>query len=271
MVQCENPRGTLYHRELRVARQAGCGRWRCKACGAFKAKRVAGRFARMGADYLVTLTLPPGRGWPTPENYSYLQESWRSFSRWLQRHKLVAAFGWVGEVSERPAACGCPPVEEMKRACLNCGLPNPVTERTCYHCLAPLTHWQDCQCGAFGNRLHRHMMVRLAGAANRFGRKRLPYSAMQAAAKRCGLGTIDCRPIFSGQGAARYVSKYLTKSIGLADAGRRRFAMNVRIEELKDSGWHFSWLRVATIAVEQLGAIAVDWDATYWSAGLAPP
>lgn len=259
MTQCENPRGTLFNRERRIARQAGCGRWRCAACGAFKAKRVAGRFARLGADYLVTLTLPPGRGWPTPENYAHLQNSWRSFSRWLQRHRLVAAYGWVGEVSERNPACVCLSPDEARTR----GVDGGANELGQAYMRAPA----DCLCGAGGNRLHRHMLVRLAGAANRHGRKWLPYAAMQRAARRCGLGTIDCRPIFSGQGAARYVLKYVTKTIGAdaRDSRRRRFAMNERIEELKESGWCFSWLRVALVAVEELGAVAVDWNATYWS------
>lgn len=243
---CLNPRGTLYNRERKIARVAGCGRWKCGACGRFKARRVAGRFARLGADYLVTLTLPPGRGWPTAENYEHFQHAWRAFSRWLQRHHLVAAYGWVNEISDANPECVCLKPEEARAR----GVAGP----------------SDCLCGAFGNRLHRHMLVKLATSANRAGRRWLPYARMQEAAKRCGLGTVDCRPIFSGQGAARYVSKYLTKSISSASPSRRRFAMNVRIDDLKEAGWRFAWAPVATVAVDFLGAVAVDWNATYWTA-----
>jgi hypothetical protein len=56
-------------------------------------------------------------------------------------------------------------------------------------------------------------------------------------------------------------------SIGAAVGRARRYALSVSIPEIKESGW--SWLpcRVALAAVEQLGAVAVDWGATYWSAG----
>lgn len=254
-LRCENSRGTIYHRERRIARAAGCGRWSCRACGQYKARKVADRFSRLGADYFITLTLPPGRGWPTDENYRYLQTAWRWFSRYLQRHKLVAAYGWVGEVSAEKPECVCLKPNEARAR----GVVGP----------------SDCLCGIGGNRLHRHMLVKLGTAANRFGRKWLPYEALQAAAKRCGLGTIDCRPVFSIHGATRYVSKYLTKSIAVAPtdrlgARRRRFAMNVRIEETKESGWAFSFLRPALVAVEYLGAIAVDWDADYWSPAYEP-
>lgn len=110
------------------------------------------------------------------------------------------------------------------------------------------------------------MLVRLAGPSNRAGRRWLPYARMQESAKRCGLGTLDCRPIFSARGAARYVSKYLTKSIDRW-SGARRFAMNERHEEPKEQGWRFSWARVATVAVELLGAVAVDWEATAYGFG----
>jgi hypothetical protein len=45
-------------------------------------------------------------------------------------------------------------------------------------------------------------------------------------AKEVGLGTLDFQPIFSPEGAARYVSKYLTKSLG-----EKGFAREIRERE----------------------------------------
>jgi hypothetical protein len=99
---------------------------------------------------------------------------------------------------------------------------------------------------------------------NGFRRGWLPWAKLQAAAKRCGLGTLDFRIVFSGPGAGAYVSKYLTKSVGDADGSARRYALSVSIPEIKEAGWSWSPARVALVAVEQLGAVEIDWDAVYW-------
>ena len=162
----------------------------------------------------------------------------------MQRHRLIEAYGWVRETGA------------------------PRTECVCSSSL------DGCICGANGRQLHRHFLLRVgSGARNRYGRPWLPYAKLQEAARRCGLGTLDLRPIVSRDGAARYVSKYLAKS--LADdrfnpVRARRYAFNVSIEELKEVGWRWTWARVARVAVDELGAQVVDWDATYWSAE-APP
>lgn len=254
MLACESPRGgTIYNPERRVAVQAGCGRWGCRSCGGRKAKRVADKFARLGATHLITLTVLPGRGWPTLENYKLLQNSWRWFSRWLQRHRLVAAYGWVTEVSDVRPACTCPPPPETHR-----GPQGPQGS----------LFGRDCTCGVGGNRLHRHLLLKVTTPPNRFGVRWLPYAAMQAAAKRCGLGVADFKPIFNGPGAARYVSKYLGKDLTVRRPWVRRYAMNVRIPDApKEAGWVFSTFRVAFVAREYLGAPeGLDWDATFWSA-----
>lgn len=105
-------------------------------------------------------------------------------------------------------------------------------------------------------------LLRLAGPANSFGRRFLPYEKLPAAAKRCGLGTLDFRVVFSGAGA--YVSKYLTKSVGDTDGSARRYALSVSIPEMKEPGWTWDPRRVALVAVERLGAVCVDWDVVYW-------
>lgn len=67
-----------------------------------------------------------------------------------------------------------------------------------------------------------------------------------------------------------YVSKYLSKSLGEALGRARRYALSVSIPEMKKPGWTWAPARVALIAVQELGAIAVDWNATYWEAGASP-
>jgi len=91
-----------------------------------------------------------------------------------------------------------------------------------------------------------------------------PYAKLQQAAKRCGLGTLDFRPVFNGAGAAAYVSKYLSKSLGEALGRARRYALSVSIPEFKEPGWAWDCRRVALVAVDRLGALEVDWDAVYW-------
>lgn len=96
----------------------------------------------------------------------------------------------------------------------------------------------------------------------------MPYAKLQAAAKRCGLGTLDFRPIRDARGAARYVAKYVSKGLGEGTSlGKlRRWASNVPDPTPKPEGWAWTWRRVATVAVEEFGAIAVDWDATFYEA-----
>jgi len=237
-IRCECPRGTVFHRQRGIALQAGCRRWRCPACGRRKARKVAERFSRLGADVLMTLSLPRS-AWATDENAAELQKRCRSLLRYLVRHELVSAYGWVREEGA------------------------PRAERVCSASL------QGCVCGANGRQLHRHFLLRVP-RRNGFRRGWLPWASLQAAAKRCGLGTLDFRLVFSGTGAAAYVSKYLTKSVGDVDGGVRRYGLSVSIPQIKEAGW--SWLpaRVALVAVEQLGAVCVDWDATYWEASASP-
>jgi hypothetical protein len=231
-VRCECPRGTVFNRERGIAMRAGCRRWRCPACGRRKAHKVAARFSRLGADVLMTLSLPRS-AWATRENAAELQKRCRWLLRYMVRHKLVSAYGWVREQGAPRAECVCAP------------------------------SLQGCACGANGRQLHRHFLLRVP-RRHGFRRGWLPWAKLQTAAKRCGLGTLDFRVVFSGAGAGAYVSKYLTKSVGDADGSARRYALSVSIPEIKEAGWSWSPARVALVAVEQLGAVEVDWDATYW-------
>jgi hypothetical protein len=252
---CQHPRGTLYNRAKRRAMQAGCARWGCHPCGRRKARKVADRFARLHPDFLMTLSLPRS-AWPTAENNSELQRRCRWLLRYMTRHGFIEAYGWVYEVGEPRPECVC--------------LQAPI--ETPYGTIPALA---GCVCGANGRQLHRHFVIRAAaGGRNRYGRPYLPYARLQAAAKRCGLGTLDFQPVRDGAGAARYVAKYLGKSLGGPGTGfnlgrAHRYAMNVHIPQITEPGWQWDARRVALVAVERLGAVAMDWDATYYDASQA--
>lgn len=227
MSLCENPRGTLYNRQRRIALRAGCRRWACKSCGRRKARRVAARATLIRPDYLLTLSLPRS-AWATRENVAELQRRARWFLRYCQRHKIVTGYLWVREV----------------------GKPNDLCV-----CHASL---QGCICGAGG---HRHFLIRGGqNSRNRYGKIWMPYAQLQAAAKRCGLGTLDFRQINDSHGAARYVSKYLGKQLSTGPAPglarSRRWATNEYYEEPKVEGWAWD-PRVALVAVDKLDAAVV--------------
>jgi hypothetical protein len=220
--------------------QAGCRLWKCRPCGKRKAAKVAERFSRLEPDFLMTLSLPRS-AWPTRENTRELQMRSRWLLRYMRRHRFVEAYGWVREAGAARAECVCAPT------------------------------LQGCICGANGRQLHRHFLLRMA-PRNGFRRGRwLPYAKLQAAAKRCGLGTLDFRPVHHGIGSARYVAKYLGKSLSEALGRARRYALSVPIPEIKETGWAWDPRRVAFVAVDRLGAVCVDWDAVYWEAGRVPP
>ena len=242
-------KGTLYSPELRIAVSARCGLSSCtirgadgKTCGQRKAARVAARAERLQPDYLLTLSLRRS-AWASPASLAELQQGTRWLMRYMQRHGLISAYCWVREEGAPNPECVC----------------NPSLD--------------GCLCGANGRQLHRHYLLRLGTEANRYGRKWLPYEALQAAAVRCGLGTLDFRPVVTRDGAARYVAKYIGKTIGavtatmsLALRRARRYAFNVPDDTPPPvGGFRFSWQCVAAVAVKYLGAVAVDWDATRWS------
>lgn len=242
------PRGTLFSRERRMAMGARCRRWACPPCGRYKASRISARANRLKPDFLMTVSLPRS-AWPTLENHRELQMRLRWFLRWCQRHQLVDAYLWVREVGKPRPECVCLKPTEAERR----GVDGP----------------QGCQCGANGEQLHRHFVVRVGRGShrNRFGSWWLPYARLQAAARRCGLGTLDFRQITDAHGAARYVSKYLAKSLHESFAGTRRWASNEPDQAPTASGdWQWSPLRPALVAVEQLGAVAVDWDTDFYRA-----
>ena len=146
--------------------------------------------------------------------------------RYMRRHRLLAAYGWVREEgAARAAVCVC---ALAPRLCMR-------RERS------PATPTFPAAAGRSPESLRTSRW--------------LPYAKPQQAAKRCGLGTLDFRPVFDGAGAAAYVSKYLSKSLGEALGRARRYALSVSIPEIKESGWSWDRRRVALVAVDRLGAV----------------
>lgn len=259
MNYCPDHRGSYYNLAKLSTFAAPCGRWRCAVCGRWKARKVAARFARMRPNVLMTLSLARS-AWATPENHAELQRKWRMMSRWMQRHRLVEAFGWVPEEGAPRADCLCHPSSDRQRA----------LALHCEDCRAAAAARQGCECDANGGRqLHRHYLLRVSPRRG-FRPGWLPWKRLQAVAKRLGLGTLDFRPINDAFGAAQYVSKYLFKATGAPVSGsRRRFTLTEAPPEPSHE-WKWNPARVATVAVELLGAIAVDWDAMRWDAVASP-
>lgn len=171
-----------------LAFRPGCGRWDCPACGRRKAQRLAGRVERMEPDFIMTVQLAReggGSSWPTRRNLDEMRERCKSFMRYLHRHGLIEDYAWVREVGKTKPECICDPSLD------------------------------GCLCGANGRNLHRHYAIRLKrGNRNRFGKPWLPYALLHESAKRCGLFGLDFQPIHRAGGAAIYMAKYLTKTIG---------------------------------------------------------
>jgi hypothetical protein len=129
--------------------------------------------------------------------------------------------------------------------------------------------------GEKGGRVHRHYMIRwddrrlLSG----FRRGWLPkhvLARLQAFAKSAELGRIDWMPCHDEIGAARYVTKYVTKTLKTAkpliDGVRsrfRRYASNVHYDQPRAEGWKSVGLSLETIARIFAAAPPVD-GASIW-------
>lgn len=90
--------------------------------------------------------------------------------------------------------------------------------------------------GSKGHRLHFHMII-----ATKVGF--WPYAELQAAARRCGLGNLDCSEEVNHEAGARYVAKYVTKQAEAHSARtighRRRFHCPQKAPK-KTGEWEFS-------------------------------
>lgn len=88
--------------------------------------------------------------------------------------------------------------------------------------------------GELHGQLHIHALVRMR---SRF----LPYSKIQDAAARLGLGVPDFEPVWRQETAARYVAKYVAKglgsTIGALRRAARRFGMSNHLTLPKNLDW----------------------------------
>lgn len=89
--------------------------------------------------------------------------------------------------------------------------------------------------GELNGQLHIHALVRMR---SRF----LPYSKVQEAARRVGLGVPDFQQIWRQETAARYVAKYVSKGLGEVGLRRttRRFGMSTGFTLAKNPDWTLS-------------------------------
>ncbi len=234
-VRCSYPRGSLYNQKRGIVYRLGCGRWACQPCARRKAAALARRFAKIRwrrTPALVTLTAGTIEDAdPSTEAMRRFSKRVASFRRWVVRHYGVFQWAWVREISPRNERC------------------------VCHEMLA-------CRCGGGGGRLHVHML---------WDAPYVPQLRLSAAAERCGLGAVmDVRRV-PGEGAARYVGKYLTKMSGhRAFLHARRFAIRAAEPEPQPSEWCYDPRCPALVAVDRLGCWEIDWDADGWCR-LPPP
>jgi hypothetical protein len=228
--RCSHPRGSLYSRKRGVVYRLGCGRWACQPCARRKAAALGHRFAKirwLGAPALVTLTAARVEDAdPTLEAMRRFSRRVASFRRWVKRHYGVFQWAWVREISPRNELC------------------------ICHEMLA-------CRCGAGGGRLHVHML---------WDARYVPQARLSRAAERSGLGAVvDVRRV-SAKGAARYVSKYLTKDGMQHRAFRhaRRYAIRAAEPEREPDDWCYTARCPALVAVDELGCMEIDWEADGW-------
>lgn len=174
MAHCSNATYALRERSRGFVIPAPCRRWDCvDYCGPIKAAAVGRRAALLKPNFMISITAHRDHGECTRENYEGLHSGSRAFWRWMQRH---------------------------------------FATRT-----QPLDFCKVLERGSQGERrLHQHRLVHVPRAklnrfTGRFTKKDL--REMQAAAKRCGLGVVDVKPVWSVDGATHYVTDYISKDL----------------------------------------------------------
>ena len=190
---CERARGSLYNVSLGRAVPARCKSWRCEACRPAKARRVMRRFTRGHWKKFLTITMPPGHGWPKRPNLRYQAAALRRLWRGLHQHFGDFEAAWIREIGA-VTNCICKkrgwhdpaPYSEL----------NPVA-RGAFHELL------DCQCGAGGERLHLHAVVSIE--------RWIDPQLLSRLATRAGFGFVDVRAVRSA-GVRDYLTEYLAKA-----------------------------------------------------------
>lgn len=203
--------GTLFNRDARQALRLGCNRWTCARCGPRKASRSRDRLQRVNWQKLITITMPPGRGWARRSNLSYQAAHLRSFWRAMTRRYGSFRYAWVREIGKPRPDCICHPTRREFEGAEAEAL--------------------DCICGAGGSRLHLHILIDVP--------KWIPKAWMQATAKRCGFGFLDVRAIRGS--IVDYVAKYLSKGWAMPFPPRTRRIQTRNVDKLEPKqGWAFT-------------------------------
>lgn len=174
MRHCPNAAYMLRERTRGWLVPAPCRRWDDREfCGPIKAAAIGRRAALLKPNFMISITAAREYGECTRENYERLQDGSRAFWRYVQRH---------------------------------------FATRT-----QPLLFCKVVERGSRGERrLHQHRLVRVPKSklnprTGRFTKKNL--SELQEAAKRCGVGVIDVKVIWSVEGAVHYVTDYISKDL----------------------------------------------------------
>lgn len=214
---CPRPDRTMFNRESRRVFAATCNRWGCKRCGSRKRDKLARRGMALHADGMLTTTISDARS------------------------------GGVDATSVEAVAF----IQERER----------VFRRHIQRVLGGFAYLWVVEVGEESGRVHRHYLVRWKRRALVAGFRRgwLPkwvLSALQEFAKSAGLGRIDWLPCTDEQVAARYVAKYVTKTMDALEplmserVGRapfRRFGSNEHYDEPREAGWVSVGLPVETV------------------------
>lgn len=217
--------GTLYHPGRRIAFRRLCGRWSCDDCSKRKSQLLKRRLAKISWTKLLTITMPPGRGWARRANLQYQAEHLRSFMRGLRRRYGQFRYAWVREVGKVKLECIC------------------------------ASNLNDCQCGANGSRLHIHMLLDIPIW--------MDGGWLTRHAKACGLGFVDLRAV-RGFGANSYISKYLAKGSDFFPPGARRYQVVGIPADPPSEGWLYSTRRIEFIVLERLGGLSCDVLTYFW-------
>ena len=208
-----------------MAFRRGCGRWSCEDCGRRKADELQKRLAKVAWTKLLTITMPPGRGWGRRANLVYQAEHLRSLMRALRRRYGAFRYAWVREIGKAKLEC----------ICANTGF--------------------DCVCGANGSRLHLHMLLDIPAWVD--GRW------LKAVAANCGLGFVDLRAV-RGIDARRYLSKYLAKGSDFFPPGTRRFQVVGIPRNPPSQGWIYTPKSIELVVVDRLDGLSCDVLTYFW-------
>lgn len=191
------------------------------------------RFTRGHWRKFITITMPPGRGWPKRPNLKYQAAALRKFWRGLHRYFGDFEAAWIREIGA-VTDCRCP-----KRGYYDYdpaaygwfpGAELPGDERGAYHELL------DCECGAGGERLHLHAVVSIE--------RWIDPQLLSRLATRAGFGFVDVRAVRSA-GVRDYLTKYLAKAPPPGaeldfPARTRRYNVNIPEPETVRLPWRWS-------------------------------